>query len=477
MNWGREISAGLTVGIVALPLALAFGIASGATPAAGLYTAIIAGTVAGIFGGSRYQITGPTGAMSVILIGIIAQYGISGMLIAGLMAGVLQIIFGTLKLGRLINLIPHSVIVGFTNGIAIVILLGQLKYIAGAPLLTTVVVVTIFGLRRLNKVIPASLIGLAVGIALEQLWPLGAPTVQAIPATLPVLVWPHLDWAMVIGLLKPAVSIALLGSIESLLSAAVADNMTGTVHNSNRELVGQGLGNIAAAFFGGVPGTGAIARTAVNINNGGQTRWVSIIQSLFLLGVLLILGPWTSYIPLAALSGILVVTCYDMFDFENIRALNRGAFADGVVLLATMALTVFTDLIVAVVGGVLLATLIYAYRGSLLQIKSVSHVNNVAVYSLHGPLFFGTVDQLTGYIKQLPSCETLILDLSDLCKIDLTGALALSKLQQLGGARRFSQLVLCGLSSENRSILEHIGIIKAEHMVAEPAQYLASVQA
>ncbi len=164
-----------------------------------------------------------------------------------------------------------------------------------------------------------------------------------------------------------------------------------------------------------------------------------------------------------------------MFNFEDIRALNRGAVADGGVLMVTMALTVFTDLVVAVVGGVLLAALIYAYRGSLLQIKPVSHEDNMAVYSLHGPLFFGTVEQLANYIKQLPSCETLVLDLSDLCKIDLTGALALSRLQQLGGTPRFSQLVLCGLSSENRNILEHIGMIKDEHIFAEPAQSLVSV--
>lgn len=472
MQIGKEITAGLTVGIVALPLALAFGIAGGATAAAGLYTAIIAGAVAGIFGGSRFQITGPTGAMSVVLVGIVAQYGLTGMLAAGLMAGLMQLAFGFLRLGRYIKLIPQSVIVGFTNGIAVVIFLGQVKYISQAVLLTVVVAGVILLVRRINRAIPASLLGLTAGIAVNSLFNLGAPTVAAIPPTLPSFSWPSMEVAALLNLLQPALAIALLGTIESLLSAAVADNMTGTVHNSDRELIGQGLGNIAAALFGGVPATGAIARTAVNIKNGGQTRLVALVHSAFLLIVLLALGPWTSYVPLSALSGILVVTCIDMLDLKSINLLRKSSLADAVVLLATMALTVFTDLVVAVAGGILLAALIHTYRGNVLHLTQVSRGNGVIACSLHGPLFFGSVDQFKAAVDAVEPCETLVLDFSGVSRIDLTGALALCKLSQKHNDR-FRKIILCGLSRETQGFLEQAGGFPTEHIVPDLAQSLA----
>jgi len=476
---GREITAGLTVGLVALPLALAFGIASGSTAAAGLYTAIVAGLVSGLCGGSKYQISGPTGAMSVILIGVVAKYGIPGMLAAGLMAGLIQIILGLLRMGKLVKLIPSPVITGFTNGIAIVILLGQLEYITAAPLLTILVAGTIFLVRRINKALPASLFGLAVGIGANLLLGWGAPTVQAIEPSLPKFGLPQIALSDLVLLLEPALAIALLGTIESLLSAAVADTMTGTVHNSNRELVGQGLGNIAAALFGGVPSTGAIARTAVNIQNGGRTRLVSVVQSLFLLTVLLVLGPWTALIPLAALSGILVITSYDMFDFQTVLTLRKSSVHDAVILLATMVLTVCTNLIVAVAGGIVLAALIQSYHSKTLRILPLNTKaeDNIQIFSLHGTLQFGTVRSLYKALRQVVPGGIVVLDLGGLTMLDQTGAIALSKLQQPSGPVKASRVILCGVNPEYKSLIEAAGGFPSDHIGRDLAQSLALAEA
>lgn len=471
----REISAGLTVGLVALPLALAFGIAGGATAAAGLYTAIVAGLVSGLCGGSKYQISGPTGAMSVILVGVVAKYGISGMLAAGLLAGVLQILMGLLGLGKLVKLIPNPVITGFTNGIAIVIVLGQLKYITTAPFLTVLVAATILLVRRVNKTIPASLFGLAVGIGANLLFGWNGPTVQAIEPALPKFGWPNLALADLVPLFEPALAIALLGTIESLLSAAVADSMTGTVHNSNRELVGQGLGNIAAALVGGVPSTGAIARTAVNIQNGGSTRLVHVVHSLFLLAVLLFLGPWTAFIPLAALSGILVVTSYDMFDFQTVTTLRKSSTHDAVILLATMVLTVCTNLVVAVGAGIVLAALIQCYHSKTLRILplNANGNGNIQIFSLQGALHFGTVVSLNKALRQVKPGGIVILDLSGLTMLDQTGVIALSKLQQSTEQTPAARIILCGLHPEYQSLVEAAGGIPTDQISRDLAQTLA----
>lgn len=455
-TWVTDLMSGITVGIVALPLALAFGIASGAGAAAGLYTAIVAGLLAGVCGGSRYQITGPTGAMTVVLVGVVAEHGVPGMLVAGLLAGIIQLALGLLRLGKLIKLIPHDVVAGFTNGIAIVIFLGQVKNLQNGPLVALITIAAIVLTKRTLPRMPASLVGLLAGTAFHWITQSAGPTVIAIPASLPGLAFPALSIPMLFSLIKPAVEIAMLGSIESLLSAAVADNMTGTVHDSNRELIGQGIGNIAAAMVGGVPATGAIARTAVNIKSGGQSRLVSVVHSLLLLAVLLFLGPWTSYIPLAGLSGILAVTCYNMIDRESLQMMRLAPRSYSLVLLVTTAATVFTDLTLAVAIGVLLSVVVHTFERGKLRLHEVHDSrlpSGVQVYRVEGPIFFGNTQQIEA-VDRLPA-KAVLLDLQFLHSLDVSGTLALQKL-----AERFhsagKQLVLYGTGLEVRQMLQNL---------------------
>lgn len=452
----KDLFSGITVGIVALPLALAFGIASGAGAAAGLTTAVVAGLVAGIFGGSRFQISGPTGAMTVVLVGVVSQYGLTGMIVAGLLAGGLQVILGVLRLGRLAKLIPHDVVAGFTNGIAIVIFLGQVKNLRSAPLIALITIVAILLTKRWLPAIPASLVGLATGTAAFWLLRVSGPTVAAVPAGFPLPVWPGLKLSDLTHLLKPAVEIAMLGSIESLLSAAVADNMTGTVHNPDRELIGQGLGNIAAALFGGVPATGAIARTAVNIKSGGQTRLASVFHSLVLLAVMLFLGPLTSYVPLAALAGILAVTCYNMVDFESLQLIRRAPRSYAVVLLVTTVATVALDLTLAVLIGVLLSLVLHTWERGKIRLRAVEDPRlpaDVKVFQVEGPIFFGNIQQVESF-GAIPA-RAVLLDLQFLHSLDVSGTLALHRLaQQLRANDR--QLVLYGTAVEVRQMLQDL---------------------
>jgi len=431
VNWLHELMAGITVGIVALPLALAFGTASGAGPAAGIYTAIISGFVAGILGGCRFQITGPTGAMTVILISIVSTYGISGMLLAGFMAGILQLLLGFLRVGKVIYLIPHSVIAGFTNGIAILIFIGQINHLSGGILIAMITIAVILLCQYFLPKIPASFIGLLAGIGVFFLLGSQGASVETIPQSLPQFQLPTLQFSMLLTLFKPALTIALLGSIESLLSAAVADNMTQTSHDPNKELIGQGFGNIAASLFGGVPSTGAIARTAVNIKSGGQTRWVSVIHSLLLLIFLLFLGSYTYFIPLAALAGILAVTCWNMLDKESIVMVFKAPKSYTIVMIATTIITVLVDISYAVVIGILLATVIHAFHSSKLSLYPTTHCDlpdNVQLYSMEGSLFFGNTNQL--HVLKSENCHGLIIDAQKLHWLDASAGIELQKLAQ-----------------------------------------------
>jgi SulP family sulfate permease len=389
--WLQNLISGVIVGVVALPLAMAFAIASGAKPEQGLYTAIVAGVIVSIFGGSKVQIAGPTGAFIVILSGITVQYGISGLQIATLMAGFMLLIFGLLRLGSVIKFIPDPVIVGFTSGIAVVIWVGQWQYFFGLPgasgshfhekliglvhalpqfhIATTLIAcfalsIVIFsnkipGLKR----IPGPLSALIVATLLQFIFQFkGVETIGSlfggIPNGLPNFQMPELTSERFYELLKPAFTIALLGAIESLLSAVVADGMTGDRHNSNRELVGQGIANIISPLFGGFAATGAIARTATNIRNGGNNPLAGIVHALTLVLIILFLSPLAVHIPLAALAAILFVVAWNMSEVHHFVEIIRNApKADIAVLLVTFSVTVFVDLVMAVGVGVLIAGL------------------------------------------------------------------------------------------------------------------------
>lgn len=441
-HWLPNIVAGVVVGVVALPLAMAFAIASGVKPEQGLYTAIIAGLAVSVFGGSRVQIAGPTGAFIVILAGIVAQYGVDGLQIATFMAGIILLLFGVSRLGGVIKFIPAPVIVGFTAGIGIVIWVGQWKDFFGLPLvvdghfhqklwhllqalpqfdwattalavLSLLLVIYTSRIPRLQRV-PGPLVALVVATLVQAAFGFSSvatigSTFGAIPAGLPALQFPDVTLGRVVELIGPAFAIAMLGAIESLLSAVVADGMTGTRHNSNQELVGQGLANIVAPLFGGIAATGAIARTATNIRNGGNSPLAGIVHALTLTLILLLLAPLAANIPLAALAAILFVVSWNMSQARHvIKMIQRAPRADVVILLVTLTLTVFADLVVAVNIGVVLAMMHFLRR---MASSVVVHAENdhslrkefayegftqlppdVLVYAVEGPFFFGAVE-------------------------------------------------------------------------------------
>jgi SulP family sulfate permease len=441
-HWIPNIISGIIVGVVALPLAMAFAIASGVKPEQGIYTAIIAGFIVSVFGGSRLQIAGPTGAFIVILAGITGKYGVDGLQIATLMAGVMLLFFGLARLGAVIKFIPYPVIVGFTAGIAVVIWVGQWQYFFGLPAahgahfhdkvwqllqafpalnLTTTGFATcsLLVLIFANKIswlkrIPGPLIALVIATSFQSLFhfkdiqTIGS-TFGGIPAGLPAFHWPTITTDRLIELIGPAFTIALLGAIESLLSAVVADGMAGTRHDSNRELIGQGLANIAVPLFGGFAATGAIARTATNIRNGGSSPLAGIIHSLTLVLVILFLAPLAMNVPLATLAAILFIVAWNMSEAKHfIKLTQKAPRADVIILLVTFFLTIFVDLIAAVNIGVILAVLHFLRRmamsvevrpqittdllAELAELNLTELPHNVMVYIVEGPFFFGAVD-------------------------------------------------------------------------------------
>lgn len=433
-----NLIAGVVVGIVALPLAMAFAIASGVRPEQGLYTAIIAGIVGAFFGGSSVQISGPTGAFVVILASITAEYGITGLQIATLMAGCILILIGIAKLGNIIKFIPDSVVVGFTSGIGIIIFVNEWKDFLGLQPLPAVThhfhekilllfqsfhtlhfatlglgclaLILLLITPKLTKRIPGALIAMAVVTILHVLFKFeGVATIGSmfggIPQGLPNFTFPSISGEQCLELIGPAFTIALLGAIESLLSAVVADNMAGTRHQANQELIGQGLANIISPLFGGFATTGAIARTATNIRNGGNGRLASFIHSITLIIIILFLTPFAFYIPLSALAAILFVVAYNMSDVPHLfHIIKHAPLHDIVILVTTLLLTVFTDLVVAVNVGVILALTLFAQRMSqsvsvelnnnndlqlLLSKHNITLPSDTLVYTLQGPFFFG----------------------------------------------------------------------------------------
>ncbi|HKO57069.1 MAG TPA: sulfate permease [Thermoanaerobaculia bacterium] len=464
----RDLIAGVVVGIVALPLALAFAIASGVPPERGLYTAIIAGFLISLLGGSRVQIGGPTGAFVVIVYGIVQKFGYDGLAVCTVIAGVILIIMGLARMGALIKFIPYPVITGFTSGIAVIIFSSQIKDLLGLKMgavpaefmdkwvayaerfgslsmPTVLVSVGTLGVLliwpRFVRMIPAPFVAMLLATAAVQLFRLPVDTIGSrfggVPSTLPAPHLPHIPWNGLRELLPPAITIALLAAIESLLSAVVADGMAGTRHKSNVELVAQGVANIASPIFGGIPATGAIARTATNIKTGARTPLAGMTHAVTLLLILVFLGKWAALVPLASLAAILVVVSYHMSEWRSFAGLLRAPRSDLVVLLLTFVLTVFVDLTVAVQVGIVAAALLFMRRmADVTEIEDASEVSDqialppgVEMYEVNGPFFFGVAGKLKDVLGEVAKPpRVLILRMRHVPAIDATGMHALEQL-------------------------------------------------
>lgn len=521
----QDSIAGLIVGVIAIPLAIAFGIASGVGPAEGLITAIIAGFVISAFGGSKVQIGGPTGAFIVIIYGIIQQHGLTGLLIATIMAGILLILMGVFKLGNIIKFVPYPVIVGFTAGIALTIFSTQMNdlfgmNIQGVPAdfidkwvcyaehikdinwwafaVGIVSLAMLILLPRISKKLPASLVAIIVMTLIT--WLLrryaGVDSIKTIgdlytiPSGIPA---PHLPsfelaegetfWSLVKSLFPAAFTIALLGAIESLLSAMVADGVIGDRHNSNTELIAQGMANVIVPFFGGIPATGAIARTMANINNGGKTPVAGIVHALLLLAVLLFFGPLVALIPMACLAGILIMVSYNMSEFRSIKWLVKNPKSDFIVMLVTFILTVLFDLTIAIEVGLLLAIILFLKRTnesttvqSFTSELDPSHNNDIQlhgqdleslkiplyteVYEIDGPYFFGIANKFDDISRRTHKGEqkVRIIRMRKVSFIDSTGIHNLEQLY-LRLQRDGIQLVLSGVNDKVYSTLDKVGLV------------------
>jgi len=491
-KFAHDVIAGITVGLVALPLAMAFSIASGLTPQAGIYCAIVTGLLISALGGSRTQIGGPTGAFVVVVAGIVAAHGVDGLFMCTVMAGILLVVMGATGMGTGVKFIPRPVVIGFTNGIAVLIASTQVKDFFGlhlervpgvfwlrmkalaasfptwsptATILAVATVATMLVCRILSKRIPGPIVAMLGATATAFVLKLPVETIGTrfggIPSGLPHLVVPRWHAGLVHGLLGPAFTVAMLGAIESLMSAVVSDRMSNDRHNPNVELIGQGVANIMSPMFGGLPATGAIASTATNIRSGAQSPVAGMIHSLTLLCVLLFAAPLASYIPMAALAGILMIVAYNMGEWREIPQLLRLTKTDISIWLVTFALTVFADLTVAVEAGMILAALLFISRVAatttvsqvtddyiedgrvhILQDKDIPYY--ATIFRIHGPFLFGATDKIsavTENIHKLP--PVVILRLRNMTALDATGLFALEEIaRHLHATKR--TLILCG---------------------------------
>jgi len=470
----QDLIAGLIVGIVALPLAIAFAIGSGVSPEKGLVTAIVAGFLISAFGGSRVQIGGPTGAFIVIVYGIVGQYGVDGLIIATFLAGIIIIGFGLLRLGNLLKYIPQSLIVGFTSGIAVIIFSSQIKDFFGlqtgnvpadflekwrlyfshfdsvnlyAVLLGLFSVAATYFLPKLTTRIPGSLAAIVVCTIAVKLLDLPVETIASkfgeIPRVLPVPHLPPVDFKTVRELIGPAFAIALLGALESLLSAVVADGMIGGRHRSNMELIAQGAANIGSSLFGGIPATGAIARTATNVKNGGRTPVAGIVHALTLLLIMILFAPLAKLIPLSCLAGVLIVVAYNMGEWHSFFSVVRGNRYDALVLLTAFLLTILFDLILAIEIGMVLSAFIFMKRMAdigkfdvldnreseeLLSEEDLKLPPRAMIYEINSPLFFGVAQKFQATLNRISeNPETLIIRMRNVPFIDATGVYRLKE--------------------------------------------------
>ncbi|HLS65447.1 MAG TPA: SulP family inorganic anion transporter [Pseudogracilibacillus sp.] len=506
----KDIVAGITVGVVAIPLGMAFAIASGVSPEYGIYTTIIAGLIVAIFGGSHFQIAGPTGAFIPILLAIVLQYGYEDLLIAGMLAGVMLVLMSIFKFGSLITYIPRPVTIGFTAGIAVIIFTGQLENFFGLENIEkkqyfhqnmlelfhnfhTInfysICIALLGLAIIGFVprffprVPVLLVALIIPALISYLFfPDKLATIGSsfggIPQALPGLHIPEITFEKLLYLWQPAFAIAMLGGIESLLSAVVADGMTGKQHNSNRELFGQGLANIVTPFLGGIPATGAIARTATNIKSGAVSPYSGVFQSVFVLLTLLLFAPLAYYVPLASMAPILMVVAYNMSEHKSFASILNMRTGDSLVLITTFLLTVFVNLTIAVPIGLLLAMVSFVRRvSSVLDVQNIMPVqfadeaqrNNreaseyscplIASYTVHGPLFFGAADRfestLTRHLRQRP--KVLILKMRHVSMMDVTGVSNLSRFVK-DFIRRKGTVIITEIREEPLRMLKRSGL-------------------
>jgi len=510
-QFGKDLASGITVGVLALPLAMAFAIASGCSPAAGIWTAIVAGLIISLLGGSRVQIGGPTGAFIPIVYGIVAVHGFANLMGATILAGVFLLAMGLARLGQLIRFIPITVVIGFTNGIAVVIFLAQIKDFFGLKIdnlpaeffhriktlyahahtvdlptlaLASACFIFLISYNRLARHVallrraPGPLAVLLVGTLVAFLFDLPVETIgsrfNGIPQELPNFGLPELSIHDFGKLISPAITIALLGAIESLLSARVADSQIDDRHDPNQELIAQGLANIAAPLFGGFAATGAIARTTTNVKSGGRTPIAGIIHALVLLSIVLIAAPLASYVPLATLSAIVMVVAINMGEWHEFRELRRFSYNYRVILLATFFVTVLFDLTIAVELGMVLASLFFIYRMSELtrverrplreeasepQFLYPDGTMRVAAWQLFGSLFFGAVNKLEALLDPAAGHpEVVILDMTQLIQLDTTGLEGLENLLDKL-KKRGCTLLVCGLNSQPGSLLYRSGFI------------------
>jgi SulP family sulfate permease len=519
----RDVIAGITVGLVALPLAMAFSIASGLTPQAGIYCAIVTGFLISALGGSKTQIGGPTGAFVVVIAGIVAVHGLDGLFMCTVMAGILLVILGATGMGSAVKFIPRPVVIGFTNGIALLIASTQIKDFFGlhteklpgefwlrmkalaaaapswswrATLVAVCTVAVMLLCRAISSRIPGPIVAMLGATFVAYFLKIPVETIGTrfggIPSGLPHMVIPRWHAAMVYGLLGPAFTVAMLGAIESLMSAVVSDRMSNDHHNPNVELMGQGVANIISPMFGGLPATGAIARTATNIRSGAQSPIAGIIHALTLLCVLLFAAPLASYIPMAALAGILMIVAYNMGEWREIPQLLKLTKTDISVWLVTLGLTVFADLTVAVEAGMILAALLFITRVAntttvsqvtddyiedgrihILQDKEIPYY--ATIFRIHGPFLFGATDKISAITQDMQKLPpVVIIRLRNMTAIDATGLYALEEIaKQLHASGR--TLILCGAREQPAQLIhqaEFEDVVGRENICANVDQAL-----
>lgn len=508
-----DLIAGIIVGIVALPLAIAFGIASGVSPQSGLITAVVAGFIISLLGGSRVQIGGPTGAFIVVLYGIVEKFGIDGLLVATFMAGVMLVLMGLFKLGSIIKFMPYPVIVGFTSGIAVVIFSSQVKDFLGLPIdkvpadffdkwilyvqhigsinwyafgMAVVSVLLIIYFPRINRTIPGSLVAILLTTIATLIWNIPVETIGSrfgqISGELPAFRFPSVESFEVLkSLIQPAFTIALLGAIESLLSAMVADGIIGGNHRSNMELVAQGVANMVVPFVGGIPATGAIARTMTNIKNGGRTPIAGIVHAITLLFIMLFLGKWARLIPMPCLAGVLVVVAYNMSEWRSFKNLLSHPKSDVLVLLSTFFLTVVVDLTVAIQVGVLMAMVLFVKRTA--ETSEIQVIKNqfdgdtadevkdtddnlglvlppdTEVYEINGPFFFGAANKFDEALRRVGGRrpKVRIIRMSKVPFIDSTGLNNLRSLCKKSKTEQI-QIILTEVNEQPMSVIAKAGL-------------------
>jgi sulfate permease, SulP family len=523
----HDAVAGVTVGLVALPLAMAFAIASGLTPQAGIYCAVVTGFLISALGGSKAQIGGPTGAFVVVVAGIVAAHGVDGLFMCTMMAGVLLVILGATGMGSAVKFIPRPVVLGFTNGIAVLIASTQIKDFFGlkmekvpgefwlrmkaiaadfptwswrATLLAAATLAVLLVCRAISGRIPGPIIAMLGATVATVLLKLPVETIGSrfggIPAGLPHIAFPHFRADLIHGLLGPAFTVAMLGAIESLMSAMVADRMSNDRHNPNVELIGQGVANVFSPIFGGLPATGAIARTATNIRAGAQTPVAGMIHAVTLLAILIFAAPLAGYIPMAALAGILMVVAYNMGEWREIPQLLKLTKTDISVWIVTFILTVFADLTVAVEAGMILAALLFIARVSdtttvsqvtddyvldgrvhILQDKDIPYY--ATIFRIHGPFLFGATEKIsivTSNLHQLP--PIVIIRLRNMTAIDATGLFALEEVARALHATRRT-LILCGARQQPAELIhkaEFEEVVGKENICANVQEALARAE-